>query len=90
MYGTPLDDLCKEETIKFEKNGLDVWDSLVSNGEKDVFPNADDMFRYKFFGFFHVKPAQDSFMLRGRTPGCVAPTFHLGQLKAIHEHAPRR
>ena len=38
VYGTPLEDLCKEELIKHEQNGLDVWDTMVANAEEDVFP----------------------------------------------------
>lgn len=69
VHGTPVDDLCKEERIKFEQNGLDVWDTMVANAEQDIFPSAEDMFRYKFHGLFHVKPVQDSFMLRCRIAG---------------------
>lgn len=69
VWGTSIDDLCKEEQIKFEQNGLDVWDSMVANAEMDEFPVGGDVFRYKFYGLFHVKPAQDSFMLRARIAG---------------------
>ena len=30
VYGTPIDDLCKEERIKHEKNGLDCYDTIVA------------------------------------------------------------
>ncbi|WP_018970755.1 NirA family protein [Rubritalea marina] len=85
VYGTPVDDLCKEELIKHERNGLDVWDEMVANGEADQFPEAADMFRYKFYGFFHVKPVQDSFMLRCRIPGCVLQSHQLEGLAEIAE-----
>jgi len=74
VYNTPLDDLCKEEVIKYERNGLDVWDEMQKNAADDIFPNDDDTFRYKFYGMFHVKPAQDSFMLRARVPGGMLNT----------------
>lgn len=70
LYGTPVDELCKEEQIKYQRNGLDVWDEMVANADKGQFPEGGDVFRYKFYGLFHVKPAQDSFMLRCRIPGC--------------------
>lgn len=85
VYGTPVDDLCKEERIKYEQNGLDVWDTLVANAEDGVFPNADDMFRYKFHGLFHVKPVQDSFMLRCRIAGGVLKSHQLVGLAEIAE-----
>ena len=69
VFGTPIEDLCKEEKIKYEQNGLDAWDTIVKNAEADEFPEAPDVFRYKFFGLFHVAPAQDSFMLRCRIAG---------------------
>ena len=71
VYGTPVDDLCKEELIKYEQHGLDSWDTMMKNAADDIFPDSDDMFRYKFYGMFHVKPAQDSFMVRCRMPGGV-------------------
>ncbi|ADE53371.1 NirA family protein [Coraliomargarita akajimensis] len=85
VYGTPVEDLCKEELIKLEQNGLDVWDTLVANAEKDVFPEAADMFRYKFHGLFHVKPAQDSFMLRCRIAGGALRSHQLVGLAEIAE-----
>lgn len=69
VHGTPIDDLCKEEKIKHELNGLDVWDTVIKNDETKQFPQGGDLFRYKFYGLFHVAPAQDSIMLRCRIPG---------------------
>lgn len=83
VFGTPIDELCKEERIKHEKNGLDVWDQIVANANADQFPEPADMFRYKFYGLFHVKPAQDSFMLRCRIPGCQLRSFQLRGLAEI-------
>ncbi|MFK5924692.1 MAG: NirA family protein, partial [Verrucomicrobiota bacterium] len=56
LYGTPVDELCKEEQIKHQRNGLDVWDEIVANADQDIFPEGGDVFRYKFYGLFHVKP----------------------------------
>ncbi len=69
VYGTPVDELSKEESIKYEQNGLDCWDSLMSQAQKGEFAEGGDLFRFKFYGLFHVKPAQDSYMLRARIPG---------------------
>ena len=86
VYGTPIDELCKEETIKYERNGLDVWDQMFANAEAGEFPEADDMFRYKFHGLFHVKPAQDSFMLRTRVAGCALTAYQFAGLADIAEN----
>ncbi|MEM8868258.1 MAG: NirA family protein, partial [Verrucomicrobiota bacterium] len=85
VFGTPIDDLCKEELIKHEKNGLDIWDTIVADSEAGQFPADGDMFRYKFHGLFHVKPAQDSFMLRCRIPGCVLRADQLVGLAEVAE-----
>lgn len=69
VHGTPLDDLCKEERIKHEKNGLDCYDAILANAAAGVFPQEGDVFRYKFHGLFFVSPAQESLMLRCRIAG---------------------
>ncbi|WP_269522360.1 NirA family protein [Coraliomargarita parva] len=85
VYGTPVEDLCKEEQIKLERNGLDIWDTIVSDSEAKQFPQGGDVFRYKFHGLFHVAPAQDSFMLRCRIAGCALKSFQLAGLAEIAE-----
>lgn len=83
VYGTPIDELSKEERIKYEQNGLDVWDTMVANADADRFPTAADAFRYKFHGLFHVAPAQDSFMLRCRIAGGRITSHQLRGLAEI-------
>jgi ferredoxin-nitrite reductase len=70
-FDTPVDELCKEERIKYEENPLDIWEKLLAHARDDRFPEGGDVFRFKFHGLFYVAPAQDSFMLRLRTPGSV-------------------
>jgi ferredoxin-nitrite reductase len=70
FHGTPLSDLCKEERWKYDENPLDAWDRLIKHAEEDKVPDAEHTYRFKFFGLFYVAPAQDSFMLRLRVPGC--------------------
>ena len=71
VFGTPLDELSKPERWKHEENPLDIWAKLVKHADADKFPDEADTFRFKYFGLFYVAPAQDSFMLRLRVPGCV-------------------
>ena len=85
VHGTPVDELCKEEVIKHERNGLDVWDSIVADSEAGRFPQGGDLFRYKFFGLFHVTPAQESMMLRCRIAGCALKAHQLTGLAEIAE-----
>lgn len=83
VYGTPIADLCKPELWKHEQNGLDIWEKLVAHAEADRFPDEADCFRFKFFGLFHVAPAQDSFMIRLRIPAGIVTTAQLRGLAAL-------
>ena len=90
-FGTPVEDLCREERWKFEENPLDIWDKLVAHANEDKAPAPDDLFRFKFHGLFYVAPAQDSFMLRMRIPGAVLNTYQLrGLAKMAAEMGPGR
>jgi len=84
VYGTPIEDLCKEESIKHEQNGLDCWDTMVQADANKEFAKGGDVFRFKFYGMFHVSPAQDSYMCRMRIPGGELNTL---QLRAIADMA---
>ena len=76
-FGTPVSDLCKEERWKYAENPLDIWDKLLAHANENRAPVAEDIFRFKFHGLFYVAPAQDSFMLRLRVPGCMLTAHQL-------------
>jgi ferredoxin-nitrite reductase len=84
-YGTPVEDLSNEERVKQEENPLDIWDKLVAHANENRAPNDADRFRIKYFGLFYVAPAQNSFMLRMRTPGGVMTTAQIRGLAQISE-----
>ena len=89
VYGTPIDELCREESIKHTQNGLDCFPTMLANAEKNVFPESDDVFRYKFHGLFYVAPAQDSFMLRCRIAGgALSTTQFRGLSKIASKYGP--
>lgn len=83
LHGTPIEDLCKEELIKLDQNPLDIWEKLIAHADQNKFPDASDTFRFKFHGLFYVAPAQNSFMLRCRIPGCVLTSAQLRGLARI-------
>ncbi|MBZ0258499.1 NirA family protein, partial [bacterium] len=83
VFGTPIDDLCKEEKIKHDLNGLDVWGRIVSTSEKNAFPEGGDVFRFKFHGLFYVSPAQEAYMLRCRIPAGILSSVQLRGLADI-------
>ena len=85
VHGTPVDELCREEAIKHEQNGLDCYPTMIQNAEKNVFPDADNVFRYKFHGLFYVAPAQDSFMIRCRVAGGALSTTQFRGLSRMAE-----
>ena len=79
--GAPaVDELSREERIKHERNPLDIWDTVLANAAHERFPEADDVFRYKFHGLFHTAPAQDAYMCRLRVP---ANQISSGQLRGL-------
>lgn len=83
VHGIPLEDLSKPELIKHELNGLDIWDRLVAHAAAGTFPDEADCFRFKYFGLFHVAPAQDSFMCRLRIPAGIVTSTQLRGLAAL-------
>ena len=88
VHGTPVDELSREERIKHERNPLDIWDTVLANAARARFPEADDVFRYKFHGLFHTAPAQDGYMCRLRIPANQVSSRQLRGLAALAaEHA---
>ncbi|HTV07826.1 MAG TPA: NirA family protein [Candidatus Aquilonibacter sp.] len=84
-FGTPVEDLCKEERWKFEEDPLEIWEKLLAHAGENRFPEDGDVFRFKFHGLFYVAPAQDSFMLRLRTPGSILTSHQMRGLSEMAE-----
>ena len=88
VHGVPFEELSREERIKHERNPLDIWDTVLANAAHERFPEADDVFRYKFHGLFHTAPAQDGYMCRLRIPANQISSRQLRGLAALAaEHA---
>lgn len=84
-FNTPLDEICKEERWKQEQDPFTLWDKLLQYVAHNEAPTEDDRFRIKYFGLFHVAPAQESFMLRLRIPGGILSSFQLRGLALMAE-----
>jgi ferredoxin-nitrite reductase len=82
-FGTPIEDLCREERLKIEQDPFTLWDKMLAYARTDTPPEAGDVFRYKYHGLFYVAPAQDSFMVRVRVPGNVLRAHQLRALASI-------
>ena len=76
-FNTPISELSREERWKLEQDPLTIWDKLLQYSNHNQPPTEEDRFRIKYFGLFHVAPAQDSFMLRLRVPGGILTTHQL-------------
>ncbi len=85
VYGTPVEDLCKEERIKLEKNGLDCYEEIRRSAETGELPQGADIFRFKFYGLFNVSPAQESLMLRCRIAGGIMRDYQMEGLAEMAE-----
>ncbi|MCH6256673.1 NirA family protein [Puniceicoccaceae bacterium K14] len=86
VHGTPIEDLSKEERIKYELHGLDCYDRIQKCAAENVMPEKDDIFRFKYYGLFNVAPAQEFFMLRGRLPGGYMKSYQMDGLADIAEN----
>lgn len=83
FHGTPVDDLNQQERWKNAEHPLDGWDRLLAHSAADKAPDAEHNYRFRWQGLFHVAPAQDSFMLRLRLPGCSITSHQLHGLASI-------
>jgi len=83
VYGTPIDELCKEERWKLDENPLDSWERLLRHSQDDKAPDAEHNYRFRTHGLFYVAPTQDSFMIRLRIPAGEISAHQLRGLASI-------
>ncbi|MCU0792411.1 MAG: NirA family protein [Opitutaceae bacterium] len=77
FHSTPVDDLCQQEKWKHAEHPLDGWERLLAHASADKAPDAEHNYRFRWHGLFHVAPAQQSYMLRLRLPGCSITSHQL-------------
>ncbi|MEL6643579.1 MAG: NirA family protein [Pseudomonadota bacterium] len=70
-FGTPIEDLCKEELAKYKSHPLDIWRQLEEWTHADQMAEGLDQFLLRHLGFFNVEPNSEGYMMRLRAPGCV-------------------
>ncbi|TNJ48410.1 NirA family protein [Phaeobacter sp. B1627] len=71
VYGTPVDELCKEELKKLELHPLDMWSRLEAWTDAGEMATGLDQFLLRHLGFFNVEPNSPGYMIRMRLPGCL-------------------
>lgn len=75
------------EQLKLEKDGLDVLADIYRYAElNDIAAvTADDMDRFKWYGLYHDKPKNGSFMLRVKVPGGILSSTQVEAIAALAE-----
>jgi ferredoxin-nitrite reductase len=63
--------LVDQEKWKQAEHPFDAYPRLRDQAAKGEKPKPDDNFRWRYYGLFHVAPAQDSYMCRLRIPNGV-------------------
>jgi sulfite reductase beta subunit-like hemoprotein len=80
--------LIKEERLKQEKAGLDVYNDFFRYA-KDGFDTieAGDFMRFKWWGVYQQRPNEGHFMMRVKVPGGILNSEQLREIAAIsHEY----
>ena len=70
FWGTPVEDLCKEEKRKYETHVLDIWNDIVRSNDTNQILEGLDQFISRHHGLFNVAPAMQGWMVRMRMPAC--------------------
>lgn len=68
VYGTPLEDLCKEEIAKYKLHPTDMWRQLEEWEAAGQLAAGLDQFLLRHLGFFNVEPNSPGYMMRLRCP----------------------
>jgi ferredoxin-nitrite reductase len=77
--------LAEQEKFKREQHPFDAYERLNEQARTDTPPTPADNFRWRYFGLFHVAPAQDSYMCRLRIPNGVLRHWQLAGLADLAE-----
>ena len=63
--------LVDQEKFKREQHPFDAYARLTEQARTNAPPSPADNFRWRYFGLFHVAPAQNSYMCRLRMPNGI-------------------
>ena len=78
--------LADQEKFKREEHPFDAYPRLKQQALGNTPPPSADNFRWRYYGLFHVAPAQDSYMCRLRIPNGI---IKHGQLAGLADLAER-
>ena len=77
--------LADQEKFKREEHPFDAYERLKHQARTNAPPVPADNFRWRYFGLFHVAPAQDSYMCRLRMPNGILKSWQLAGLADLAE-----
>ncbi len=77
--------LADQEKFKREEHPFDAYERLKGQARENKPPPPPDNFRWRYFGLFHVAPAQNSYMCRLRMPNGILKAWQFAQLADLAE-----
>ncbi|MGJ4939226.1 NirA family protein [Bradyrhizobium sp. HKCCYLS1011] len=77
--------LADQEKFKRELHPFDAYERLKEQARSNAAPSGADNFRWRYYGLFHVAPAQDSYMCRLRIPNGIMKHWQLSGLADLAE-----
>jgi ferredoxin-nitrite reductase len=78
--------LADQEKFKREEHPFDAYARLKEQALANAAPSAADNFRWRYYGIFHVAPAQDSYMCRLRIPNGILKHRQLAGVADLAEN----
>ncbi len=85
VYGTPVDELSKEELAKYKRHPMDIWQQIVELNDRNQIAEGIDQFMFRHFGVFNVEPNSPGYMCRLRIPSCKLRGDQLVRLGDLSE-----
>jgi ferredoxin-nitrite reductase len=77
--------LSDPEKFKREQHPFDAYERLKEQAKHNTPPPPADNFRWRYYGLFHVAPAQDSFMCRLRIPNGILKHWQFASVADLAE-----
>jgi ferredoxin-nitrite reductase len=77
--------LVDQEKFKREQHPFDAYARLTEQARGNTPPSPADNFRWRYFGLFHVAPAQNSYMCRLRMPNGILKHWQFTGLADLAE-----
>ena len=87
FWGTPVEDLCREEKAKYECHVLDIWDQIVRHNDANKIAKGITQFMFRHHGLFNTEPNSPGYMCRLRLPACKLRGDQLAALGDLAEEA---